>query len=162
MSRARIRIAVPPTIDDVVRRGPVRDALVDLAELGRAQLCTVTNGAEGSTGSAKADEWPIRYHGRTVGHVALETSDEPAEARRASQATAAILEHALEREEAVRDLSAALMTSYEELNLLYTLLPSIATKVDPREIAQVLVDETSRTLGCRRVSLLLLDEKHET
>ena len=80
----------------------------------------------------------------------------------AARALATVAEHMLEREIAIADLAQALMTGYEELNLLYALLPNIATRVDPREIGDVLVAETARTLHCRRVSLLVIDDKQET
>jgi len=51
-----------------------------------------------------------------------------------------------------------MIACYEELNMLYSLLPSIATRVHASDVAEVLVDETMRTLHCRRVSLLMIDE----
>ncbi|MCH7910089.1 MAG: HD domain-containing protein [Candidatus Hydrogenedentes bacterium] len=81
-----------------------------------------------------------------------------ATAGRLSDAMSSLVSHLLEREEAVSDLAEALMTGYEELNLLYNLLPNIATHVDAAEIGQVLVEETARTLRCRRVSLMVLDD----
>jgi putative nucleotidyltransferase with HDIG domain len=51
-----------------------------------------------------------------------------------------------------------MVTNYEELNMLYSLLSSVATKVNEHEVAQVIVRHARDTLNCRRVSLLVLDE----
>jgi putative nucleotidyltransferase with HDIG domain len=60
---------------------------------------------------------------------------------------------------AINDLAGALTTSYEELSMLHNLLSDIAVRTDATEIGELLVDETTRTLNCRRVSLLVMDER---
>jgi putative nucleotidyltransferase with HDIG domain len=69
------------------------------------------------------------------------------------------MEHMLSREVAVADCADQLVSNYEELNMLYSLLSSVATKVDEQEVGQVIVDHAVETLNCRRVSLLAIDEE---
>ena len=102
---------------------------------------------------------PIRYRGEEMGRIIRTEGPPDQKASHTAQAISVIVERMLEREVAVTDLAEALMTTYEEMNLVYALLPSITTKTDPREIGQVLVEETAKTLGCRRVSLLVFNER---
>ena len=82
-------------------------------------------------------------------------------AAEAARSIATLMDHALDREMAVSDLADAMNTSFEELNMLYTLMSEIVTRTHAPDIGQVVVDETVRILNCRRVSLLVVDEEHQ-
>jgi putative nucleotidyltransferase with HDIG domain len=105
-----------------------------------------------------ASVWPIVYRGKPAGRVLGRPEPVSVAAAAAGGSLARVFEHMLDRELAVRDLAREMTTNYEELNLLYGLLPTIATGVHESAIGKLLVDETARTLACRRVSLLVLDE----
>ena len=164
MSRAKLRVVSPELLAGELHSGKVKQAVTDLARLADLELavegpdCRDDAANERAGGSAHT---PIRHRDRTVGKLILESPPDHPAATQAAGALTSLFEHMVAREAAVTDLADALMTGYEELNLLYTLLPAMATKVDPAEIGQVLVDEAAKTLGCRRVSLLVLDEKRK-
>ncbi len=184
MPTTQFSLVCPESVAEYLRTGRVRDAIQGVARLASAEL-TVCNGADAhrdtepslSRGDATS-QLDITYRGRAVGqlvHCVQENGEEldPLDGRShppdrvedrpgtAARAITSIVEHMVDREMAVTDLADALMTSYEELNLLYALLPTIAARVHPAEIGEVLVEQTARTLNCQRVSLLVLDEKRE-
>jgi putative nucleotidyltransferase with HDIG domain len=81
--------------------------------------------------------------------------------REAACAARSLLEYALDREIALADFADQMLINYEELNMLYALLPSIATKINEQEIGRVLVEQAAEILGCDRVSLLMVEEGEE-
>lgn len=158
MSRREINITAPELVEQCLRTGKVRDALAELAEICGSSLEVRRRDEACADDAPDAQREPILYRGREMGSVVYaDPTDQPAAGIMRS-----LVEHLVDREAAVGDLVEAMMTSYEELDVLYTLLPNIATKVDPKEIGRVLVAETARTLRCQRVSLLMLDEKQKT
>ncbi|MFQ5489423.1 MAG: HD domain-containing phosphohydrolase [Phycisphaerae bacterium] len=162
MSASQLHIISPDLLADHLRQGPCRQSLEDLARLAGVDLI-IADPEEAQPADLHRNsnrQIPVLYRGQKVGSV--EPTGPPSEATdKVAHCMVNLLEHMLDREMAVSDLADALSTGYEELNLLYTLLSTIATKVDPAEIGRGLVAEAARTLGCRRVSLLVLDEKKE-
>lgn len=155
MPEPRLHVESPPAIADFVRE-QLRPALASVAALGGAALSVEAGPAP--AGGVPTLDIPLQYRGVAAGRIRCEGAAPGSAAARAAQAAAAFLEHALDREHAVGDLATAMVASYEELNLLYTLLPRIATRTAPEEIGDLLVEQTARILNCRRVSLLVLDE----
>ena len=163
MCAASVSATIPPQLSEYIQRGRVHDALVELARLGGADFdCNVLEPDPTQTASsaASADHHPIHYGMHSMGSVACHGDGFSPHANGAARVMAPLLEHMLDRELAVTDLAQQMMTSYEELNLMYELLPSVVTRVEPFDIGKILVDETAQTLQCRRVSLLVLDESH--
>ena len=159
MSAAKLHVVSPEPLADSLRSGSLNRALTDLA--GLANLGFVVQGPrsddEASTPATDGPhQVPIRYRGSAAGRIVCDPAGEESKTARAAAAVSSLLEHMLDREMAVGDLAEALITGYEELNLLYTLLPTIATKVDPTEVGNALVGEAAKILGCRRVSLSAL------
>jgi len=160
MPTAGIRLRTPDALDEFVRSGPVNDALRRIAALADAELVIEPLGVHGDAPpESKKDGGliPIVHRGENSGYVAFDSK----QATVAAQSIALLLEHMVDREIAVGDLVEQLFTSYQELDVLNTLLPAIATKIDPREIGHAIVTEAAKTLRCRRVSLLVLDEKQK-
>ena len=160
MSTAEIRLTPPSALDEFVCPGPVNDALRRICALVDAELVIEPQsaGRDLSTDSIEGrDHFTIVHRGKRNGYVVF---DSP-RAAGAAQAIAQLLAHMLDREVAVVDLVEQLFTSYQELDVLYTLLPTVALKIDPREIGDAIVKEAAKTLHCRRVSLLVLDEKQK-
>jgi len=160
MSTAQLHLISPQQVAEFVAKGRLRQALTDLAELSGAGLTfadPAENGWASAANLAQLAELPIQYRGRSWGKMLCQSDGDASPVARTAGAMRHLLEHMLDREMAVGDLVGAMMTCYDELNLLYCLLPRITSEVYPSEIAEVLVDETARTLGCSRVSLLVLD-----
>ncbi|MFQ5590646.1 MAG: HD-GYP domain-containing protein [Phycisphaerae bacterium] len=176
MSTAKFRLICPDSVADYLREGRLRDAVQTVARLAGAELAVGLDGSDDGEGAVGGEPAHIRerciaYRGKPVGRLvySVDASDVNRDlgdrrahlAEDAAGALASVIEHIVDREASVSDLADALMTNYEELNLLYTLIPTIATRVRPSEIGDVLVEQTARTLNCRRVSLLVLDEKRK-
>jgi putative nucleotidyltransferase with HDIG domain len=134
----------------------LHDTLNAMARLVDAEL-SIGDSDETQAGAApdgEVRERPIQYAGRAVGRIIHSAHlDE-----HASDATRLVLEYAVDREMAVADLADQLFTDYEELNMIYQLLPTIATKASEQEIGMTLVEQAAQTLDCSRVSMLVLDE----
>jgi putative nucleotidyltransferase with HDIG domain len=159
MCAIKLHLVSPKPIADVVRDGPVSGALATIAELAGAEFhLSGDAGRPGDGAHDAAGRVPLRYHGQSLGHVRVDANGSTQSVTAATQALASILEYALDRELAIDDLAEEMIASYEELNMLYALLPNIATSVSPTAIGEAIVDETVRTLHCRRVSLLVLDD----
>ncbi len=147
-------------MDDFVRTGPVNDALSRICALADAELAFEPRNAVRDLPADSIecrDHFAVVHRGKRDGHVAF---DSP-RAAGAAQSIALLLTHMLDREVAVTDLVQQLFTTYQELDVLSTLLPTVALKIDPREIGDAIVKEAAKTLHCRRVSLLMLDEKQK-
>jgi putative nucleotidyltransferase with HDIG domain len=161
MPAAQLHLISPEQIIEFVRAAPLNNALNDIARLADAELAIEAPREPSAPFTAippGSPDLPIRYAGRSLGRMLCRGDAHSLSLVRAARAVAHLLEHVLDREMAVADLADAMMISYEELNLLYSLLPVIASKVYPAEIGEVLVGETARTLGCNRVSLLVFDD----
>ena len=164
MSAAHLHLSAPAELDEYLRPGKVRQALAQLANLAGADLTVQSHRDLPVTdpeSTDNADTIPIDYRGKELGRVSFALNDQADDVTRAADSMARLLEHMVDRERAVSDLADAMFTCYDELTMLYTLLPKMASKAYPREIAEVLVEETARTLNCRRVSLMVLDENGE-
>lgn len=161
MSASQLHIVSPDQISEAVQSGRLNEAILGIAELVGADLTTddpTTTGAAETTARDGVDELPIEYKGKPVGRVLYGDETGAKSLQQAARAIASVLSHVVGREAAVGDLAEEMIACYEELNMLYSLLPSIATRVHAADVADVLVDETMRTLHCRRVSLLVIDE----
>jgi hypothetical protein len=126
----------------------VNRALKDLARLADVQLAIEgPSQVDHQTDQTKdaARQMAIQYRGSPAGRLILHPSGPEPAVTETAQAMTSLVEHMLDRETAVGDLAEALMTGYEELNLLYNLLPTIATKVDTAELGEVLVAEAAQT-----------------
>lgn len=159
----QLDVADTSQIADSLESGRLRRALTQLANLAGAELIIPDDDRSNASASTPPDaaETPIRHRGSTAGRILCHENDDSPLLARAVDGIRALLEHVLEREAAVSNLAEEMVTNYEELNMLYALLPNIATREDAREIGELLVDESERMLNCRRVSLLVLDETRE-
>jgi len=164
MSANRLHIVLPDPVAEFAETGPLHTGLCETARLVGADLALERARAplaDTCPGQPGVVERPVRYRGRVLGRVTCETNWEAVSAGRAVDAMAAVLEHIVDREMAVEDLAAAMTTGYEELHMLHGLLADIAIRTDAAEIGELLVDETARTLNCRRVSLMMFDARRE-
>jgi HD-GYP domain-containing protein (c-di-GMP phosphodiesterase class II) len=159
VSAAHIHVLSPPEVTDFLRETKLEKALTGVAALADCRMTLNGEDAPPALPDAAA-EFPICYRAEPRGRV-ISSAPGGSPVARASGVVAAMLEHALEREAAVSDLSAALMMSFEELNVLYTLLPALSARQRAGQIGKLLVMETARLLDCGRVSLLVLDEKRQ-
>jgi putative nucleotidyltransferase with HDIG domain len=161
MSQAHLHLISPEPLAEFVRSGAARTALDRIASMVPA-LLTVDGTAcrpEGAgAGAGAGASLPIAYGGQVMGELWYRDGLPDGSLEQAARAMAGLLEHMLEREVAVGDLAEEMITSYEELNMLYALLPSITARIREDEIGEALVERTAQTLACRRVSLLVLDE----
>lgn len=164
MSAGQLHLVSPEHVSDFIQTGRLNDALAGISGLVGAELYIHGPGEDevgASSSPAGLKELPVRYRGQAVGQIRCQQADGSPSMAQAAGAIASLLEHLVEREVAISDLADEMMASYEELNILYALLPSIATKVNAPEIGQLLVDETARALRCGRVSVLVLDDEEE-
>ena len=164
MSTTKFRLNCPDVVAESLIGGPVLEALQTVAALAGGELTIESpakNAGQAGQVAGRPDCLSVNYRGKTMGRLLCTASAQDSAPRRAGHAITSFVSHMVDREFAVNDLADALMTSYEEMNLVYTLLPTMATGVHPQQIADILVAETSRTLACRRVSLLSLDEKRQ-
>jgi len=145
---------------DCVRTGPLRDALNAIARLGCAELVVSPDGGADAVRLPDRDgeQLPIRYDEQALGTILHSLASADEESREVARATQSVLEYALDREIALADVADQMLINYEELNMLYTLLPSMATKISEQEIGKVLVDQAAEILGCDRVSLMVIEE----
>ncbi len=140
MPEPLIQICAPEPLGEFVETAPLQNALTALAALvGNRVEITRDDGDHGDLQITPA-------------------ADASPQLAAALQGT---LGHMLDREQALNGVTRAMLESFEELNLLYELIPSAATKTNPAEIAQWLVDEAARILRCRRVSLLMVEENQD-
>lgn len=138
---------------DFARHGPLHEALRAIVDMAEADFSLYPN-------------VPCPPHALTdvpdlARMVAICCEAPNARLAMADQAIRHLIEHTTHREIAVSDLANQLCVSYEELNMTYNFLQAMATKLTEREIGEALVTQTAETLGCRRVSLMLLDESEE-
>ncbi len=161
MRQASVHITSPDAVAAHLGEGPLQGALSAVAALADAEL-SVGTGSDGETAAQPdAPSRAITYRGESLGNVRYEATGTDQRVPQAASAIAATLDHMVSREIAINDMAEALMTGYEELDMLYSLLPAFATQIHPNLIGEVLVEETARMLGCKRVSLLVLDENRE-
>lgn len=159
MCAAEIHISGPDFLTEAIQEGSLGAALNDIARLAGVGLHVARfSSGDNERTSAPDAGYPLEYHGRRVGFVECKGATDNPSLKGAVRAVTSLLEHVIDREMAIGDLAEEMIASYEELNMLYSLLPSIATSVHPAAIGEALVDETVRTVHCKRVSLLVLDE----
>lgn len=158
MHRAKLQLIAPERAADFASGGLLREALENIAGLAGAELSV-----EPSGNGLDADDpsLPIHYRGEPVGRVMYHPNGGGPAVEAAARTISTLMEHVVGREVAVADLAEEMITSYEELNMLYSLLPSIATRTDETEIGSALVEQAIRALNCRRASLLVLDEARQ-
>lgn len=156
MPLGTIHVAAPDAIADFIRAERLRSALGEFAALADMQLQIDTTSPGPNASHGGPVDLPIRYRGAAVGRVRADGDGDAV--RKTAAALAGLSEHLVEREFAVADLAEALLTSFDEQTMFYSLLPNITARIHPNEIGEALVDETARTLNCRRVSLLVLNE----
>ncbi len=164
MSGRKLHLISPEPVVEFTQGGRLNDALTQIAQMANAQLTVEYPSSKEPAGTSTPGddvELPIIYRHQQMGQVRYTPNGDDTPVSQAAGAMAALLEHVLDREVAVGDLAEAMTTSYEELNMLYTLLPNIATKTDEAQIGKVLVDQTTSILNCGRASLLVLDDKRK-
>ncbi len=161
MSAARIHLVIPDELAEFVRGQHLGSALRGLTRLAGAELTLSDQGDGTVTPDTDATVVPIRYRGQPLGGIHYPAGEDSLPLRNVAEAFQPLFEHLLEREMAVVDLARVLVGNYEELNVLYRLLPAMATKVVPADIGRLLVEEAAQTLDCRRVSVLVLDEQRQ-
>ena len=151
----------PECLADFTRFGPFHDTLDKIAILAGADLKIHESI---NTIPCESAEWSSSWprpgrEGLPGGFVACGPDLPLPLAASAGQAVWNALEHAFNRETAITDFADQLCVCYEELNLIYSLVQTMATKVDEEAIGAALVAQASETLDCRRVSLLVLDDR---
>ncbi len=162
MPTSKLDISCPPLVMEHLHAGKVRDAVTTLAQLAGADLSI--RGADSkdlntNSGEKNSQRSTIQYRDKPHGWVQYPKDGSLDNMPKLAGAMASLTEHLLDREMAIGSLAEGLMTSYEELDLFYTLFPTVSSKTDAQEIAEVLVEETAKTLNCKRVSIMILDEK---
>ncbi|HSW44045.1 MAG TPA: HD domain-containing phosphohydrolase [Phycisphaerae bacterium] len=158
-----IHLVSPECLADFVRFGPLHEALAGIARLADAELMLAQPGKAGPR-TDRAEHWIRSYidqAGSSDGLVAYPADGNNDRLALSGGTIRGVLQHAVGREAAISDFANQLCVCYEELNLIYTLLQAMATKVSEQEIGTALVAQAAETLNCRRVSLLVLDEKQE-
>lgn len=156
MSRITVQLHQPDVLGGVLDAGALRHAMESVANLAGAELDFRQN--DGNQAADGLHDLPLFHRGESIGKISYPQAATCNGVGSAGNALHHLIEHMFAREMAVEDLAAAIMTSYEELDMLYGLLPAMATRLDQEEIGETLVAETSRLLRCKRVSLLVLDE----
>ncbi len=164
MSSTKLDLSCPPLVMEHLHNGKVHDAVTTLAQLAGADL--TIHGADNkdieATSPDKANQRStIQYRDKPQGWVQYPQQESLDIVPKLANAMASLTEHLLDREMAIGSLAEGLMTSYEELDLFYTLFPTVSSKTDAHEIAEVIVEETAKTLHCKRVSIMILDEKKQ-
>lgn len=164
MSSNELHVISPESVADALRSGELASVLAGLSSLAGGTHTVQTDPVRSVRSSQMCSNTvPVRYRTKQVGSVHFTSNGGDSEAiKTAARAAASLIEHAVDREMAVTDLAEEMIASYEELNMLYALLPNIATRVHAGEVGQALVEETRRTLRCERVSLLVLDDSRTT
>ena len=122
MPTARIQLVVPTDLTEFVQGQSVSSALHAMAQLAGAQL-TIVDAADAPADTADITDMPICYRGQAHGRVSYSAAGEDSHISDAATSVHALLEHLLEREMAVSDLARAMVANYEELNVLYKVLP---------------------------------------
>jgi len=129
-----------------------------MARLAGAELTLGMAEGESAVPGMHVASLPIECNGQPLGALFCPDPAVAPDARECLGAMRSVLEYAAHRELAVTDFADQLLVNYEELNMLYNLLPAIASKIDERDIGNILVREAAELLDCSRVSLLVLDE----
>jgi putative nucleotidyltransferase with HDIG domain len=162
MSTAKLHLTSPELLEDPLRSGALNEALSGIAQIAGAKLIIDDYRADTEfdpTRIIPSDrEFPILHRGQSFGRIRYRANGHPDVVTQAASAITRLLEHAVDREYAVENLAEEMIASYDELNVLYNLLPSVATKLHADEIADVLVSKAAETLNCARVSLMVLDD----
>lgn len=140
--------------------GLLHDALREIASLADVGLALSQAGQTGSS-VVFQDQAHLGQTALEDDCVACSPDISSPRVTLAGEAIRHLIEHASSRETAVADLASQLCACYEELNVTYELLQSMASKVTEQEIGGALVARVAETLNCRRVSLLVLDEQQE-
>src|SRR5262249_22269826 len=117
MPDGRIHILTPREIADGLGGTRLEAALHGVADLAKCRLTLAGADGGGYALGPAATEAAVRYREQPRGKVSCDGLDQELGAH-ATNTLAALLEHSLEREVAVADLAEALVTSYEELNVL--------------------------------------------
>lgn len=145
---------------DLLHTGSIAEVLNEVAQLAGVQLEIINQGDSDPVSiptSTNTRQVPIKYRNQLMGHL-FYPADAKSTVETCAHAIGATLEYMMDREMAIADLADAMNTSYEELNMLYSLLPNLTAKTEQREIGEALIEQTTQTLGCRRASLLVVDE----
>jgi putative nucleotidyltransferase with HDIG domain len=161
MPASRLQISCPELLSAFARSPLLGTAIRTLGDLALAEVDLETAGNP-TKQTQGAQAVPIQYRGRIHGHVCYCPAICGPVVPRAAHAIASLMEHALEREMAVADLAAAVTADYEELNMLYDLTSKIVTRTYAPDIGEIVVQEAVRILKCRRVSLLVLDDRQNS
>lgn len=161
MPRPCFRLISPDAVLAFIRDGSAGRALEAVARLAGADFIAdghAEAGQAGEAGNPPLVTKPIQYNGERVGQLVYGSESIDPAAELAASSISSFVEYMVERETAIGDLADEMIGSYEELNMLYTLLPNITARVRESEIGEALVEQTAQTLACRRVSLLVIDE----
>lgn len=158
MRSPKLHLVSPADLHEFLQSGDLVQGLRSAAQAVGADLDILGVYGHGDTPSLQGTHVvPITHSRQVVGQLSIESGLQESGIPELLTALQSILAFAAGREEAVADLASQLCASYEELNLIYHLLPSVAAKTDETDIARLLVEQTASTLGCSRVSLLVLD-----
>lgn len=103
-----------------------------------------------TAGVEPAAEYPVIVAGEIIGRVRGGGEAEP---------LAALLSYQAEREIERRGLVSETLHKYKEITLLYDLVEQVASCLDRREVARMIIDQARRVLGFDRMSLRLLDRE---
>ena len=94
--------------------------------------------------------YPIELEGTVLGWVSGEEN---------AASVAALLSHLASREYEKKTLSAETLERYKEINLLYTISQKMALCLDPREVAQLVIQEAQRVITSTSASVMLFNEE---
>lgn len=147
-------------MSDALSSGPLREALDGLARLGGVALnidgapCPLPEKGDPASGLIL----PVSYQQEQLGKVCVTPDRGDGSAAATGRVMQHLMQHMLDREIAMSDCVDQMVTSYEELNMLYGLLAGVATRVNEHDVAEEIIRHAKDTLNCERVSLLVLDE----
>lgn len=150
---------MPDQLSHVLSAAPLRETLKAIARLAGIPLRIHDAPREAEADPVPDAECllPITYQQQQYGVIALCPGSHNGETEATGRILQSLLQHLLDREIAVADCAEQMVTNYEELNMLYSLLAGVATRVNEQEVAQIIVQHAKDTLNCERVSLLVLD-----
>lgn len=98
-------------------------------------------------------KYPIELDAEVLGWV---MGDEKA------SVVASLLSHLASREYEKKTLSVETLEKYKEINLLYTISQKMASCLDPREVARLVIDEARKVIQANSASVMLLNEETNT
>lgn len=107
----------------------------------------------GEKGEDSLNKHPIELEGKVLGWVIGDEKASP---------VASLLSHLASREYEKKTLSVETLERYKEINLLYTISQKMASCLDSREVARLVIEEVKKVIRADSASVMLLNEETNT